>query len=283
MAGVDAEQPLDGGNMGTVSRLGDEVRRPAGEWTANVHRLLQCYAAAGIDGVPRPLGDEHVAPRDPDAAWPDRLARPSPALLSHTDAELLDAHVAGDPDAFSALVRRHYDYLWRLAIRTSFNRDDAAEALQEALMSAYRKAVTFRHACPVQGWLYRIVVNAFAPNRSQRRCWKKWSHLHVRMVDLHFSEEHFALYRRYIESRHADGAMANDTEEQYQQFFLRSAITSFLVEFRDAHGVLRMVLELDGEIIERVDPHVGLPRVLARWLGEVPRARVAAFQVCVNL
>ena len=86
-----------------------------------------------------------------------------------TDAELLDAHVAGDPDAFSALVRRHYDYLWRLAIRTSFNRDDAAEALQEALVSAYRKADTFRHACPVQGWLYRIVVNACLDKmRSQR-------------------------------------------------------------------------------------------------------------------
>jgi len=25
-----------------------------------------------------------------------------------------------------------------------------------------------------------------------------------------------------------------------------------------AHGVLRLVLELDGEIVERVDPHVGL-------------------------
>lgn len=92
------------------------------------------------------------------------MARPERAPLrsdsTPTDAELLDAHVAGDPDAFSALIRRHYDYLWRLAIRTSFNRDDAAEALQEALVSAYRRADTFRHACPVQGWLYRIVVNA---------------------------------------------------------------------------------------------------------------------------
>lgn len=86
-----------------------------------------------------------------------------------TDAGLLDAHVGGDPDAFSALVRRHYDYLWRLAIRTSFNRDDAAEALQEALISAYRKAAGFRHSCPVQGWLYRIVVNACLDKmRSQR-------------------------------------------------------------------------------------------------------------------
>lgn len=80
--------------------------------------------------------------------------------VARDDVDLLDAHVAGDPDAFAELVRRHYDYLWRLALRTSFNRDDAAEALQEALISAYRKADTFRHTCPVRGWLYRIVVNA---------------------------------------------------------------------------------------------------------------------------
>lgn len=51
-----AEEPLAGGNMGAVTRLGDEVRRPAGSWTPTVHRLLERYAAAGIEGVPRPLG-----------------------------------------------------------------------------------------------------------------------------------------------------------------------------------------------------------------------------------
>lgn len=95
---------------------------------------------------------------------------------------------------------------------------------------------------------YRVLTEAFTPNRSQRRCLKKWSHLNVRMVDLDFSEEHFDLYRCYIAARHADGAMANDTEEQYQQFFLRSAITTFLVEFRDAHGTLRMVSVIDQTI-----------------------------------
>lgn len=61
----------------------------------------------------------------PPAALPAQLRADSPL----SDTQLLDAHVAGHPEAFSALVRRHYDYLWRLAIRTSFNRDDAAEAL----------------------------------------------------------------------------------------------------------------------------------------------------------
>ena len=88
---------------------------------------------------------------------------------SRTDEQLLGAHVAGDTDAFSELVSRHYGYLWRLALRTSFNRDDASEALQEALISAFRSAHTFRHSCPVKGWLYRIVVNACLDKmRSQR-------------------------------------------------------------------------------------------------------------------
>ena len=56
MGDVDTEEPLAGGNMGLVTRLGDEVRRPAGPWTANVHRLLGLFAEAGITQTPRPLG-----------------------------------------------------------------------------------------------------------------------------------------------------------------------------------------------------------------------------------
>nr|WP_300147518.1 phosphotransferase [Propionicimonas sp.] len=53
---MDAEQPLAGGNMGPVTRVGDEVRRSAGPWTPNVHRLLNLFADAGIAETPRPLG-----------------------------------------------------------------------------------------------------------------------------------------------------------------------------------------------------------------------------------
>jgi hypothetical protein len=53
---VDTDEPLAGGNMGPVSRRGDEVLRTAGLWTPNVHRLLQLCADSGIEGIPRPLG-----------------------------------------------------------------------------------------------------------------------------------------------------------------------------------------------------------------------------------
>jgi RNA polymerase sigma-70 factor (ECF subfamily) len=77
-----------------------------------------------------------------------------------SDADLLAQHVAGDADAFSTLVTRHRDRLWAVALRTLGNPDDAADALQDALLSAYRGAAGFRGNSAVTTWLHRIVVNA---------------------------------------------------------------------------------------------------------------------------
>lgn len=76
------------------------------------------------------------------------------------DAALLRAHLHGDPDAFAALVRRHRDRLWAVAVRTLGDREEAADAVQDALLSAFRRADTFRGEAAVSTWLHRIVVNA---------------------------------------------------------------------------------------------------------------------------
>jgi RNA polymerase sigma-70 factor, ECF subfamily len=81
-------------------------------------------------------------------------------LSGASDAELLAAHVAGDPAAFAELVRRHRDRLWALALRTLGHREEASDALQEALVSAYRRAGSYRGDAAVTTWLHRIVVNA---------------------------------------------------------------------------------------------------------------------------
>jgi RNA polymerase sigma-70 factor, ECF subfamily len=77
-----------------------------------------------------------------------------------SDDELLAAHVAGDRDAFAELIHRHRDRLWAVAVRTLGDREDAADALQEALLSAHRAAGRFRGDSAVTTWLHRIVVNA---------------------------------------------------------------------------------------------------------------------------
>jgi RNA polymerase sigma-70 factor (ECF subfamily) len=79
---------------------------------------------------------------------------------SRSDAELLAAHVAGDRYAFEELFYRHQRQLYRLARMTSRDPDDAADALQDAMLSAHRNAPRFRHNAAVSSWLYRIVVNA---------------------------------------------------------------------------------------------------------------------------
>jgi len=58
------------------------------------------------------------------------------------------------------LFTRHRDRLWAVALRTTGNPEDAADALQEAMISAFRRADSFRGDAQVTTWLHRIVVNA---------------------------------------------------------------------------------------------------------------------------
>lgn len=76
------------------------------------------------------------------------------------DRALLAAHLTGDDQAFGALVALHRDRLWAVAIRTLGDREEAADAVQDALLSAYRAAGSFRGDAKVTTWLHRIVVNA---------------------------------------------------------------------------------------------------------------------------
>ncbi|MET7400711.1 RNA polymerase sigma factor SigM [Dactylosporangium sp. NPDC005572] len=82
------------------------------------------------------------------------------AVDGRDDTSLLRAHAAGDPNAFGEIVRRHRDRLWAVALRTTGDREEAADALQDALLSALRAANNFRGDSAVTTWLHRIVVNA---------------------------------------------------------------------------------------------------------------------------
>ena len=89
--------------------------------------------------------------------------------MTATDAELLAAHVAGDADAFGELFTRHRDRLWAVALRTSGSPEDAADALQEAMIAAFRRAGSFRGDAAVTTWLHRIVVNACLDQHRRRK------------------------------------------------------------------------------------------------------------------
>jgi RNA polymerase sigma-70 factor (ECF subfamily) len=93
---------------------------------------------------------------------------PDPDGQAPSDSELLRRHVAGDNEAFGELFRRHRDRLWAVALRTVCDQEEAADALQDAMVSAFRRAGDFRGESAVTTWLHRIVVNA-SLDRLRRR------------------------------------------------------------------------------------------------------------------
>jgi len=81
-------------------------------------------------------------------------------LADLDDRELMSRHIQGDPDAFGEIFRRHRDRLWSVALRTLGDPEEAADAVQDGLISAYRNATSYRGDAAVTTWLHRIIVNA---------------------------------------------------------------------------------------------------------------------------
>jgi RNA polymerase sigma-70 factor (ECF subfamily) len=77
-----------------------------------------------------------------------------------SDENLIRAFLAGDHDAFSDLMRRHEDRVLGLAFRITGNRPDALDATQEAFISAFRRAGSFRFDSAFTTWMHRVTLNA---------------------------------------------------------------------------------------------------------------------------
>src|SRR5712671_4455251 len=76
---------------------------------------------------------------------------------------------------FEAAVREHRSFLFKIAVASTRNPDDAEDVVQEALMRGYRGIKRFRGDCPLRIWMSRIVVRvAINHHRSAARRLKRW-------------------------------------------------------------------------------------------------------------
>lgn len=88
----------------------------------------------------------------------------------------------------------------------------------------------------------RVPVNAFKPDRSQRRCWKQNRDLTVTVAAPSPSDEAFELYKRYLQQWHqspADAAQA--TRQAFEEFLYDSPVDCLEFSYRDETGQLLAV------------------------------------------
>jgi RNA polymerase sigma-70 factor (ECF subfamily) len=88
-----------------------------------------------------------------------RSAKPADDSIQRRDLVLLEQAREGSLEAFNSLVECYQDHLYALVVRMVPDRDQAADAVQEAFFSAYRNLHRFRGGS-VRSWLSRITVNA---------------------------------------------------------------------------------------------------------------------------
>jgi RNA polymerase sigma-70 factor (ECF subfamily) len=147
------------------------------------------------------------------------------------DRSLLDAHCRGDADAFATLFRRHRDRLWAVAIRTLGDREEAADALQDAMISAFRNAEHFRGDAQVSTWMHRIVVNACLDRIRRRK-----------------ARPTVALDGHEIRTRHDEHAAA------VTRLDLRAA----LARLPDAQRIALVLVDLEGLPVTEVSELLGV-------------------------
>lgn len=79
--------------------------------------------------------------------------------MESNDAAAVAHALAGDREAFRALVERHSHAIFRLAFRMTHNEQDAEEVVQDTFLRAYRNLQQFESRANFGTWLYRIGVN----------------------------------------------------------------------------------------------------------------------------
>lgn len=157
---------------------------------------------------------------------------------------LLERARAGDQEAFAELLHPYRDRTWSVCIRVTGNQADAEDALQNALIAAWRNLSKFQGRSKFGTWLYRIAMNAANSLVRSRR---------ETSVDMS-GWEHLA-------------KEVNDIDRVPEQDALRQAIDSLAPEFREAL-VLREIGQLSyAEIAEHSG--VGIQTVKSR----ISRAR----------
>ena len=159
---------------------------------------------------------------------------------------LIRAAQRGDLEAFNLLILRYQNLLFGIALRLLNDEDAAADAVQEALISAFRRFDTFR-GDSLRSWLARVVVNAcYDEIRKKRR---------QHSVPL----EQFNAEGDEIETSYWLVDPQADPEVQYESSELENAIQKSLNKLPAIYRLVLVLVDVEGLSYEEAASAAGVP------------------------
>lgn len=166
---------------------------------------------------------------------------------------LICAAQRGDREAFNQLVLLYQDLLYSIALRMTGDPDDAADALQNALFSAFRKFNSFRGGS-LRSWLARVTVNA-CYDKLRRQCRHPLLLLDQVNIEDNESEPDDWLFDPVA-----------GVEEQIETLELDSAIQNALRSLVPAYRSMLILVDIEGLSYEEaaVAAHVPVGTVKSR-------------------
>lgn len=96
------------------------------------------------------------------------LDQKAPVMEKNDESVVIKRAQNGDRNAFEALLRAHYNVMYRIAYKWSGNQIDAEDITQNACIKLARSIGTYRFQAAFSTWLYRLVVNVAKDSMKSR-------------------------------------------------------------------------------------------------------------------
>lgn len=178
---------------------------------------------------------------------------------SVSEKTLIQAAQRGDLEAFNLLILRYQNLLFSIALRLLSDEDTAADAVQEALISAFRRFHTFR-GDSLRSWLARVVVNAcYDELRRKRR--------HPSVPLEPYNAEGDEIETNYwLVDRQAN------PEVQFEATELENAIQKGLDKLPRVYRLMLVLVDMQGLSYEEAASAAGIP--VGTVKSRLARARV---------
>jgi len=81
-------------------------------------------------------------------------------MKTQEDLKYIDSILAGDTDAFTALVNKYKDMVFTIIVKIVGNEADAEELSQDVFLKVYHSLGSFKRESRFSTWIYRIAYNA---------------------------------------------------------------------------------------------------------------------------